>query len=98
MDLPVTAITGAGLGLLAVNVAVYLDRMHGVTHACRSAREFCVVSFGFALVAAVALLDLVTEVWIDPQESVALGVLMSAGIGLSLTTSAALGFCLVSRL
>jgi len=45
-----------GMALLAANILVYIDRMHGQTRACRSARDFCAVSFGFFLVASAALL------------------------------------------
>ena len=63
-----------------------------------STRDFCAVAFGFFLVATFALLDLTTQVWIDPQTNIALATLKAASVGLALTTASALSFCIASRL
>lgn len=96
--LPTYSILAGGMALLAANILVYIDRMHGRTRACRSARDFCAVSFGFFLVASAALLDLTTQVWVDPKESLALAILKSAGGGLAISTASAMGFCVAARL
>lgn len=76
-----------------------LHRSHAWTDTCcRSARDFCAVSFGFFLVASAALLDLTTQVWVDPKESLALAILKSAGGGLAISTASAMGFCVAARL
>lgn len=98
MVLPVIPLLTGGMLLLAINLIVYIDRMHGRTRACRSARDFCAVAFGFFLVATFALLDLTTQVWINPQDNIALAVLKASSVGLALTTATALGFCIASRL
>ena len=87
-----------GIVLLAINLAVYLDRMSGGTRACRSARDFCALSFGFFLAAVFALLDLTTQVWVDPRENLALAILKITGSGLTLSTATALTFCVAARL
>ena len=95
---PVVPLLIGGIVLLAINLAVYLDRMSGGTRACRSAHDFCALSFGFFLAAVFALLDLTTQVWIDPRENLALAVLKITGCGLVVSTGAAIGFCVVARM
>lgn len=87
-----------GIVLLAINLAVYLDRMSGGTRACRSARGFCALSFGFFLAAVFALLDLTTQVWIDPRENLAFAILKVTSCGLVVSTVAAIGFCVAARI
>ena len=94
---PVVPLLIGGILLLVVNLAVYLDRMSGGTRACRSARDFCALSFGFFLAAIFALLDLTTQFWIDPQENLALAALKITGCGLVVSTGAAIGFLMVAR-
>ena len=98
MTLPTVPLLIGGILTLAVNLMVYLDRMQGASRSCKTAREFCLLSFGFFLAATFALLDLMTQVWIEPRENIALAVLKSAGLGLALSTASALGFCVASRL
>ena len=95
---PVVPLLIGGIVLLAINLAVYLDRMSGGTRACRSARDFCALSFGFFLAAVFALLDLTTQVWIDPRENLALATLKITGCGLTVSTATALAFCVAGRL
>ncbi|GAA0921816.1 hypothetical protein GCM10009552_43270 [Rothia nasimurium] len=96
--LPVVPLVGVGIVMLGINAAVYIDRRHGRTRACRSARDFCVVAFFSFLLASFALLDLSTDVWIQPEESIALMVLHGAGGVFALSTASAAGFCIATRL
>ncbi|KAF1004481.1 MAG: hypothetical protein GAK28_04003 [Luteibacter sp.] len=96
--LPIIPILTGGIVLLAVNLIVYVNRMHGRSRSCRSARDFCAVSFVFFLAALFALLDLTTQVWVDPSENLALAILKSTGGGLAISTASALGFCMAARL
>ena len=95
---PVVPLLIGGIVLLAINLAVYLDRMSGGTRACRSAHDFCALSFGFFLAAVFALLDLTTQVWVDPRENLALAILKITGCGLVVSTVAAIGFCVAARI
>ena len=88
---------GVALFLMLVNVLIFVDRRDGVPMAKRGARGFAVGAFVSAIVMLMALNHLMLQVWIHPSDDTSLMLFQTAMIGMSLATSAAVGFWIVSR-
>lgn len=88
---------GVALFLMLVNVLIFVDRRQGMSAAKRGARWFAVGAFASAVVMLMVLNHLMVQVWIHPGEGAWLIVFQTAMIGMSLATSAALAFWLLSR-
>ncbi|KAF1005625.1 MAG: hypothetical protein GAK28_03107 [Luteibacter sp.] len=85
------------LGLMLVNVLIFIDRRPGMNIALRGARGFAVAAFASAIVALIALQHLLLQVWFHPNDDTAFLIFEMAMIGMTLTTSAAIAFWLLSR-
>ncbi|KAF1003101.1 MAG: hypothetical protein GAK28_04940 [Luteibacter sp.] len=88
---------GVALFLMLINVLIFIDQRQGDHLARRGARGFAVGAFIGAIVMLLALDHLMIQVWIHPSDDMALLVFHTAMIGMSLATSAAVGFWIVSR-
>ncbi|KAF1007342.1 MAG: hypothetical protein GAK28_01673 [Luteibacter sp.] len=85
------------IGLIVVNVMIFVDRRHGMTIATRGARGFAVAAFASALVALMALDHLMIQVWIHPSDDTTFLWFRMAMIGMGLTTAGAVAFWILSR-
>ena len=85
------------LFLMLINVLIFVDRRNGMSMAKRGARGFAVAAFASAVVMLMVLNHLMVQVWIHPGEETSLMVFQTAMIGMSLATSGALAFWILSR-
>lgn len=96
MGIEIVQITMA-LGLMVINVLVFMDRREGMTIAMRGARGFAVAAFGSAIVALLAMDQLMIQVWIHPKDETTFVLFRLAMTGMGLATSGAVAFWVLSR-
>ncbi|KAF1008590.1 MAG: hypothetical protein GAK28_01012 [Luteibacter sp.] len=85
------------IGLMVVNVMIFVDQKHGMNAARRGARGFAVAAFASAIVALLAMDHLMIQVWIHPSDDTTFLLFRAAMTGMGLATSGAVAFWILSR-